>query len=154
MVLACVPAHAAVEQKGCGVSSSPRPAQPALCWLPACRHPVVAASANQPSAGWMPPSCLGSTRRPQHRMPLHFPLHLGSRLCRNIDKAGGLDAYILNTPDTKLQSDVAVELRQRMIQQLLKESSRAEPARRQQQQQAAQQVGLSPAAAAATAPLA
>lgn len=87
-------------------------------------------------------------------MPLHFPLHLGSRLCRNIDKAGGLDAYILNTPDTKLQSDVAVELRQRMIQQLLKESSRAEPARRQQQQQAAQQVGLSPAAAAATAPLA
>lgn len=35
--------------------------------------------------------------------------------CRDIDKAGGIDAYILNTPDKKLQSDVAMELRAQML---------------------------------------
>ncbi len=73
---------------------------------------------------------------------------------RNIDKAGGIDAYILNTPDSKLQSDMAVELRQRMIRQLLKESARVEQQpgqQQQQQQQAGRHLGLSQAAAAAAA---
>ena len=34
---------------------------------------------------------------------------------RCIDKAGGLDAYILNTPDKKLGSDVGAELRREML---------------------------------------
>lgn len=34
---------------------------------------------------------------------------------RCIDKAGGLDAYILNTPDKKLGSDVGAELRKEML---------------------------------------
>jgi large subunit ribosomal protein L28 len=37
----------------------------------------------------------------------------GTRRC--IDKAGGLDAYILNTPDEKLGSDVGAELRKEML---------------------------------------
>lgn len=71
---------------------------------------------------------------------------------RNIDKAGSIDAYILKTPDSKLQSDAAVALRQRMIRQLLKEGTAAEQqAGQQQQQQQAQQLGLPAAAAAAAA---
>ncbi|KAL4423073.1 hypothetical protein ABPG77_005878 [Micractinium sp. CCAP 211/92] len=77
-------------------------------------------------------------------------LRVTTAALRNIDKAGGIDAYILNTPDSKLQSDTAVELRQRMIRQLLKESARAEQQPgQQQQQQAGQHLGLSQAAAAA-----
>ena len=69
--------------------------------------------------------------------------------CRDIDKAGGIDAYILNTPDKKLQSDVAVELRQKLIRRLLAKSARqGGPAAQQQQQQ---QQFLPPAAAAAAA---
>ena len=74
---------------------------------------------------------------------------------------GGIDAYILNTPDKKLQSDVALDLRGEMVEALLKESVRvhaaeqqqaAQPQRQQQRrrrQQQAAQLGLSPAAAAA-----
>ena len=39
-------------------------------------------------------------------LPLHSP--------RCIDKAGGLDAYILNTPDHKMGSDVGTALREQM----------------------------------------
>lgn len=42
-----------------------------------------------------------------------------SRMClsinRCIDKAGGLDAYILNTPDEKMGSDVGASLREEML---------------------------------------
>lgn len=55
---------------------------------------------------------------------------------RNIDKAGGLDNYILQTPAAKLESDVGEALRSRMQAEL----------RRQQKRQQAQQQ-LPPAAA-------
>ena len=38
--------------------------------------------------------------------------------CRNIDKAGGLDTYILGTSDSKLDSDVGVGLKQQLLAQL------------------------------------
>ena len=53
---------------------------------------------------------------------------------------GSIDAYILATPDSRLQSDVAIELRQQMARRLSAESANR---RRQKQQQ------LPPAAAAA-----
>ncbi len=42
---------------------------------------------------------------------------------RNIDKAGGLDAYILNTPDKYLQSDIAIDLKIQMLQKLVREQA-------------------------------
>lgn len=48
-----------------------------------------------------------------------LPLLAGpSGHCRNIDKAGGLDAYILGTSEQKLDSDVALQLKAQMLQQL------------------------------------
>ena len=61
-------------------------------------------------------------------------------LSRNIDKVGGIDAYIMGTPDKKLQSDVAMDLRAEMLGRLVARGARQE--RRQQ---------LLPAAAAAAA---
>jgi hypothetical protein len=48
---------------------------------------------------------------------LHWliPSTHGMHKRRCIDKAGGLDAYILNTPDKKLGSDVGAELRKEML---------------------------------------
>lgn len=40
---------------------------------------------------------------------------------RNIDKAGSLDSYIMNTPDKHLDSDLAIDLKIEMLQKLLKE---------------------------------
>ena len=37
---------------------------------------------------------------------------------RWIDKAGGFDRYILHTPDRKLASNIASELKQEMLHQL------------------------------------
>jgi hypothetical protein len=73
--------------------------------------------------------------------------------CRDIDKVGSIDAYIMGTPDSKLQSDVAVELRQKMIRRLLAESRRQQPQPQPQgkQQQKQKQQFLPPAAAAAAA---
>jgi large subunit ribosomal protein L28 len=76
---------------------------------------------------------------------------------RNIDKAGGLDAYILNTPQKKLQSDVATELREQMLRRLAASrqdagQAAALPREQQvQQQQQQQQPFLPPAARAAVA---
>lgn len=42
---------------------------------------------------------------------------------RDIDKAGGIDAYILNTPDKKLQSDVAMELRAKMLSAMARQAA-------------------------------
>lgn len=42
---------------------------------------------------------------------------------RNIDKAGGLDGYILNTPDKYLQSDIAINLKIQMLERLLREQN-------------------------------
>ena len=53
---------------------------------------------------------------------------------------GSIDAYILATPDSRLQSDVAIELRQLMAARLAAQSAHQ---RRQQQKH------LPPAAAAA-----
>ena len=40
-------------------------------------------------------------------------VHLvGALLCRTIDRVGGLDAYLLGTPERKLGSDVGMQLRQ------------------------------------------
>jgi hypothetical protein len=70
---------------------------------------------------------------------------------------GGIDAYILHTPDKKLQSDLAIDLRGEMVSRLLADSRRAHAAeqrqqqQRQKQQRQKQQLGLSPAAAAAAA---
>ena len=33
-------------------------------------------------------------------------------ICRTIDRMGGLDAYLLGTPERKLDSDVGTQLRQ------------------------------------------
>lgn len=35
-------------------------------------------------------------------------------MCRWIDKSGGLDRYLLNTPDRQLNSDVGAKLRDRI----------------------------------------
>eukprot|EP00475_Leptophrys_vorax_P007696 TRINITY_DN14881_c1_g1_i2.p2 TRINITY_DN14881_c1_g1~~TRINITY_DN14881_c1_g1_i2.p2 ORF type:complete len:135 (+),score=12.06 TRINITY_DN14881_c1_g1_i2:570-974(+) len=56
---------------------------------------------------------------------------------RCIDKAGGVDEYLLNTPDKELNSDVGSVWRERIIQAL-----------RSQQQQQQQQVSASASAAA------
>ena len=66
---------------------------------------------------------------------------------------GSIDTYIMGTPDSKLQSDVAVELRQKMIRRLLAESRRQQPQPQLQgkQQQKQKQQFLPPAAAAAAA---
>ena len=56
----------------------------------------------------------------------------------NIDKAGGLDAYIMHTPDKHLDSDKALQLREEMLRGL-----QARTAAQQLQQQ------TMPAAAAA-----
>jgi hypothetical protein len=94
-------------------------------------------------------------------LPGHFPTFLCLQLvfqtvwCRDIDKVGSIDAYIMGTPDSKLQSDVAVELRQKMIRRLLAESRRQQPQPQpqgKQKQQKQQQQFLPPAAAAAAAP--
>lgn len=41
--------------------------------------------------------------------------------CRNIDKAGGLDRYILTTPPKKLDSDFGEELREQLLLALQKQ---------------------------------
>jgi len=41
--------------------------------------------------------------------------------CRNIDKAGGLDNYILSTKDKYLDSDVAIDLKINMLEKLLRQ---------------------------------
>ena len=67
---------------------------------------------------------------------------------RNIDKAGGLDEYILTTPDKHLDSDKALELRQQLLSRLQRQASK------QQQQQmlsAAAQAAMGAADAAAAA---
>ncbi|KAL4448563.1 hypothetical protein ABPG75_005782 [Micractinium tetrahymenae] len=89
-----------------------------------------------------------------HILDRMVQLRVTTAALRNIDKAGGIDAYIMNTPDSKLQSDAAVELRQRMIRRLLRESHKAgqqAEQQGQQQEQRGQQLGMSPAAAAAAA---
>lgn len=55
--------------------------------------------------GMVEGSFVGEYSRLMRRLP--------TRRC--IDKAGGLDAYILNTPDKKLGSDVGAELRREML---------------------------------------
>lgn len=76
-----------------------------------------------------------------------FDIRLAARVCcRTIDKVGGLDAYILNTPDKKLQSDVAIELRTKMLERLVQQQQAVLASQAQQQQQY-----LPPAAAAVAA---
>jgi large subunit ribosomal protein L28 len=45
----------------------------------------------------------------------HIPFKVTAHALRCIDKAGGLDAYILNTPDKKMGSDVGAALRAEML---------------------------------------
>jgi hypothetical protein len=40
------------------------------------------------------------------------------RSCRCIDKAGGLDLYLLRTPDKKMGSDIGARLRQEVLDEL------------------------------------
>lgn len=61
--------------------------------------------------------------------------------CRNIDKAGGLDSYILTTNDKKLDSDLATQLKMEMMERMLAKQHS------QQRRQAAAVTGMSPAAA-------
>ncbi|PSC73390.1 54S ribosomal mitochondrial [Micractinium conductrix] len=108
---------------------------------------------------WKPNS--HNKRLYSHVLQRMVQLRVTAAALRDIDKVGGIDAYILNTPDKKLQSDVALDLRGEMVEALLKESVRvhaaeqqqaAQPQRQQQRrrrQQQAAQLGLSPAAAAA-----
>lgn len=56
--------------------------------------------------------------------------------CRCIDKAGGLDAYILNTPDEKLGSDVGADLRREMLAAKMVPPPRRTPAAARQPAQA------------------
>ena len=44
-----------------------------------------------------------------------IPLNVTASALRSIDKAGGLDEYVLNTPDRWLVSDKAVELREQIL---------------------------------------
>ena len=41
----------------------------------------------------------------------------------NIDKAGSLDNYVMNTPDKYLQSDLAVDLKIEMLEKLLRQQN-------------------------------
>ncbi len=66
-------------------------------------------------------------------------LRVTTAALRSIDKAGGLDRYVLDTDDGKLDSARAVELKVDMLQALLL------------RQGAAQAAGMSPLAAAAVA---
>ncbi|PRW45122.1 54S ribosomal mitochondrial [Chlorella sorokiniana] len=50
-------------------------------------------------------------------------LRVTTAALRDIDKAGGIDAYILNTPDKKLQSDVAMDLRARMLSAMARQTA-------------------------------
>ena len=43
-------------------------------------------------------------------------LRVTSNTLRCIDKAGGLDNYVLNTKEKDLNSDVALELRERILE--------------------------------------
>ena len=59
---------------------------------------------------------------------LFIPLLFVSNIpCRNIDKAGGLDQYILKTSDRKLDSDLAEALKAEMKERLSLRRKRAEP---------------------------
>lgn len=85
-------------------------------------------------------------------------LRVSSAALRTIDKLGGIDAYILKTPENKLQSDAGMALKEKMLRVMQKkQENRAkqleEQAQRPQQarQQQTRQMGLSPAAAAAAA---
>lgn len=62
------------------------------------------------------------------------PAKVTTHALRCIAKAGGLDSYILTTPDNKLQSDLAVQLRQEMQQQLRLIQERQQQQSPQQQQ--------------------
>ncbi|KAI7845095.1 hypothetical protein COHA_001460 [Chlorella ohadii] len=50
-------------------------------------------------------------------------LRVTTAALRDIDKAGGIDAYILSTPDKKLQSDVAMELRAQMLSAMARQAA-------------------------------
>lgn len=65
------------------------------------------------------------------------PLRVTTHAIRCINKVGGLDAYILNTPDSKMQSDIGAQLREQMKRAL--------------EQQRRQQAAAAPTAAAAAA---
>ena len=71
---------------------------------------------------------------------IHFRLYVFSLLCRNIDKAGSLDNYIMHTADKDLQSDVAMDLKIEMLEKMLRQQGMAA--------QAMQGLGLPPAAQA------
>lgn len=70
-----------------------------------------------------------------------------SGACRCIDKAGGLDAYILNTPDEKLGSDVGADLRREMLAAKMVPPPQRRPRAARQPAQAGsqEQIGQQPA---------
>ncbi|EFN56127.1 hypothetical protein CHLNCDRAFT_144754 [Chlorella variabilis] len=102
---------------------------------------------NKTRRTWKPNS--HNKRLYSHILARMVPLRVTAAALRDIDKVGGIDAYILNTPDKQLQSDVAVDLRQRMLRRLLASGRQQQAAQKQQQQK--QQQHLPPAAAAAAA---
>lgn len=52
-----------------------------------------------------------------------IPGGVSTKALRWIDKVGGLDNYILNTPDHKLQSRFALEFREHLLQEKMKQES-------------------------------
>ena len=59
-----------------------------------------------------------------HRPATACSLTPFSRACRNIDKAGGLDGYILNTSDKDMDSVLGIELKVEMLEKLLAAENR------------------------------
>mmetsp|Transcript_50327 Transcript_50327/g.69848 ORF Transcript_50327/g.69848 Transcript_50327/m.69848 type:complete len:130 (-) Transcript_50327:70-459(-) len=53
-----------------------------------------------------------------------YQLKFTTHAMRCIDKAGGFDNYILNTKDAKLDSKLAVSLKQEMLSKLAQDSSK------------------------------
>ncbi|KAL4857787.1 54S ribosomal protein L24 [Chlorella vulgaris] len=98
---------------------------------------------NKSRRTWKPNS--HNKRLYSHILARMVPLRVTAAALRTIDKVGGLDAYILNTPDKKLQSDVAIELRTKMLERLVQQQQAALASQAQQQQY------LPPAAAAVAA---
>ncbi|KNE69131.1 hypothetical protein AMAG_13987 [Allomyces macrogynus ATCC 38327] len=48
----------------------------------------------------------------------HLDLHVSSKVLRTIDKKGGLDAYLLTTPNKKIDSALGVQIKEKIVAKL------------------------------------